>query len=194
MTVEELTELIENRLIPTLAGCLAHWGVTRDTAQDIVQITLLHCLVVSRSLREIDNPTWYIIRIAHNALRDHLRETSRMVALEENGVSEKATSRFERTPPPKVDLDAAIALLGDEDRWLINQHYFADVSYSELAKMLGLTTDCLHTRMRRIRLQLRAHLNARIESAADADLRVSRKGVSSDVGNPSRRTSIKVRA
>jgi RNA polymerase sigma-70 factor (ECF subfamily) len=57
-------------------------------------------------------------------------------------------------------LKEAVAKLPERARELINLHYFAQLSYDEIAKLLGITPEAIHGRLQRARRRLRELVEA----------------------------------
>ena len=137
---------------------------TREIAEDITSEVFLKAL---RSLRSYDSrlsaPRTWLIRIARNAVPDHLRALrrhgSRHVSIErvpdpasgapsqEEGVLEEERKRL---------LMTSVATLRQADQEILSLRYGADLGNREIAESLGITANAVAVRIHRALERLRA--------------------------------------
>ena len=121
-------------------------------AEDLTQETFLRALGASYSPNGHERA--WVFQIARNLARDHLRVHARVgpaAPLDDPPGSH-------RDPALAVDLDAALATLGEDDREVFLLKEVGGLGYAEIAAACGLTPDAVRSRLHRARLALRKHL------------------------------------
>lgn len=136
-----------------------------DLAGDVVQEALLRAWLDLPKLREPDRfGPWLRGIVRHMALRA-LREIGRVQLLAEQL---KATSASVVTPAPPDDaaqrseqrqiLQHALNRLGEANREAVWLHYVEDLSYAQIASLLGISQTAVQGRLQRGREELREEL------------------------------------
>lgn len=130
-------------------------------AQDALQETLLR---VAKYVRRFDSETifWsWLTRVARTAALDARRKQSRYRSLLERF----AFWRTSELAPPVPDTDPLHPSLADalgdlpaQDRWLLEQKYYAGATVRDIAFQAGNTEKAIESRLLRLRRQLRERL------------------------------------
>ena len=142
-SVDELLASFAPRVYGLLFRIVGH----RDTAEDLMQETMLRAFRALPSYRPEGKFEAWIFRIAINLARDWIRRRPMepSVGLEETG--DAAGPRDPPTePPPDAALDrgeraarveAAVARLSPADREVILLRYYADMAFKDIARATG---------------------------------------------------------
>jgi RNA polymerase sigma-70 factor (ECF subfamily) len=153
-------ELVEQNL-----GWLRGWlgarlsGRHRQEVDDLCQEVALHALRGAERLRSPERLVPWLYRIAANVLNDYLRSRARrqpMSALSEN-VPERTdfSARIEEDEEARRLLDLVLELPPRYREPLLLRHA-QDLSYAEIARILGLKENAVQVRIFRAREALRA--------------------------------------
>jgi len=147
----------------------------RETAQEVTQEAFL---TVFRKLRQYrgDAPFWgWLRRVVANQAISTLRRSpgSGDLQLQDNHA---ATQGDQDRVGLAMDLEAALALLGGEDRAVVWLHDVEGYGHKEIADLFGKTESFSKTRLSRARARLRDLLEPHRESpgANDSSARVNR--------------------
>lgn len=148
----EVQRLVETYSDLILRLSYTYLGSTAD-AQDICQNVFLKLLQSPRSFESSRHERAFLIRMAVNLCKDHLKSHWRRttVALEE----------AEAVPAPQPEegsLLAAVALLPPKYRTVIYLYYYEGYSAKEIAALLGEKPATVFTRLDRGRQKLRLYL------------------------------------
>lgn len=160
-TAEE--ELL-GRHLPWLRGWLRArlHGHRRQDVDDLCQDILLRALRGMHRLRRRERLAAWLYRIANNLLRDYFRRQRRC----------QEVSGLEVDPPGELDVEALVDR-DDEARRLLQRvsalpskyrepmilRHVHDLSYDEIAEILGITTNNVQVRIFRARRMLRDALS-----------------------------------
>lgn len=139
-----------------------------DTAEDVTQETFV---VAWRRLRTI--------RLVDGSVLPWLLVTSRQVGLNTaRKAARRRTTELDQDPPSaldvettveaelaRVEIDAAVAALGELDQRLYALCVDGDHSYEQAARDLGVTHAVVRNRLHRLRARLRADLRAMRETS-----------------------------
>ena len=109
--------------------------------------------------------TW-IYRIAYNVFLNHRTRTRELAALPQGFESQAAAPDDELSPrrcDMRRDLAGAIAALPDRYRVVVTLYYLEDVSYPEIAEVLGLPLGTVKTHLHRAKKMLREQLREQPE-------------------------------
>lgn len=124
---------------------------SHDTAHDVVQDAFAHALVSLRGFRTEGSLEGWVWRIAFRlALRERRNGRERHLA----------TSIAPTVPHPERDLALAGALqrLSPRKRLIVFLHYFADLSYSEIARICSISEGTVAATLTQARTLLRQAL------------------------------------
>ena len=125
----------------------------RETAQDLTQETFLRATTADAPDDEPQQRAW-IFRIARNLALNHLRDTSRHLALLPDA------PRADNAAPHDTALivNEAIGKLSALDRDVLVLRESAGLTYDEIAATCDITTDAVRARLQRARQELRVLL------------------------------------
>jgi RNA polymerase sigma-70 factor (ECF subfamily) len=121
-------------------------------AEDLTQETFLRAL--GGSYTASGQEQGWIFQIARNLARDHLRFHARAPILGELGEHPAKCSDSVLA----LELESALATLGDDDREVFLLKEVGGLAYAEIAEVCGLTPDAVRSRLHRARLALRRQL------------------------------------
>ncbi|MEZ4732536.1 MAG: RNA polymerase sigma factor [Caldilineaceae bacterium] len=156
---------------PRLVRLCSHLTGDSHAAEDLAQEALLIAWRRRQQLTEPAGVAHWLTAIARNVCRHHQRAQTRRQRhlLSVNLAAE--TSPIDLAPTTDFDLevelerselitllDRALALLPDETRGLLIQHYVEELPQAELAARLGMTTGAVAVRLHRGKLALRQTL------------------------------------
>lgn len=135
-----------------------------DDYEELVQHTLTGCVEGQGRYRGEGNFRSYLLGIACNVLRDHLRQryrdgqvdfaSSSVIDLGQPGPSTVTDSRREQ-----LILLQALRRLPLDDQIALELQYWEQLSSSQIAEILGAPAATVRTRIRRARQQLRGHID-----------------------------------
>lgn len=140
-------------------------GLVRDAADDVQQEVWL---AVYLGIRDLSNPrafrTWLFRTTRHRAI-DFLRREKRETELFVDAAMDVAdlTESADDSSAPVDDraLDAAMALLAPAQREVLLLHYRDDLSYAEIALVVGCSIGTVRSRLhhakRKVREQYESH-------------------------------------
>ncbi|MBL8901405.1 MAG: sigma-70 family RNA polymerase sigma factor [Planctomycetes bacterium] len=130
-----------------------------ERARDVVQETMLQWLRGGPSESDPGCAAW-LFRVCRNAALDVLRKERRMSSLDDLALAERAATE----PPPEAALDHAerrrmlkelLALLSEKQREALRLKFQAELSYREIAEVMGVTVNhvgvLLHEALRKLR-------------------------------------------
>jgi RNA polymerase sigma-70 factor (ECF subfamily) len=125
----------------------------RETAQDLTQETFLRATTSDAPDHEPQQRAW-IFRIARNLALNHIRDTSRHLALAPDA------NRTDIPAPNDIALivNEALGKLSALDRDVLVLRESAGLTYDEIATTCDMTTDAVRARLQRARGALRAML------------------------------------
>lgn len=140
-----------------------------SVAEDLTQDVFLRLLRYGASFdRDRAFKPW-LFSVAHNVLRDHFNDATRKIA---------ATTETIENPDPRPDqsrrleakdrlarVEASLALLSDEQRMTLILARFHDLSYREIAQILGCSEGAVKARVYRA-LHTLSKLLDRMESSS----------------------------
>jgi RNA polymerase sigma factor (sigma-70 family) len=143
---------------PSLAGFFARHGKRAADAQDLVQQTFLRLHRARYEYRRGERLRPWLFTIARNAAYDHGRRQQRRPEV-------YCDLELQAAPAPVQDellqaertriVAAALAALPQKQQDLVNQHWFEDRSWTEIATRQGVAATTLRVRAHRACIQLR---------------------------------------
>jgi RNA polymerase sigma-70 factor, ECF subfamily len=123
-------------------------------AEDIAQDALLRAWRRRSTLRDAERRTQWLAAIVRNeAFRQHARirpDPIAVVELYEGAEDERVVAAVEQ-----ADLRAALKLLSDRDRRLLDMRYREDLTQGAIAARLGIPEGTVKVRLHRARNKLR---------------------------------------
>lgn len=131
-----------------------------DRAEDLVQETYRIAFEHWRTLREPAACRAWLLRILHNAHVDELRRTRRLVPVEGEAwdlPDPRALADPERSALANLSierLDAMLAQLPSEARWLFWLREVEGLSYGELGEIFDVPVGTIRSRLARLRVRL----------------------------------------
>jgi len=125
----------------------------RETAQDLTQETFLRATTSDAPDQEPQQRAW-IFRIARNLALNHIRDTSRHLALAPDA------NRTDTPAPNDIALivNEALGKLSALDRDVLVLRESAGLTYDEIAATCDMTADAVRARLQRARGALRVML------------------------------------
>ena len=163
-------ELFE-RYAPMLVRYFMRHGKRPTDAQDLTQETFLHLHRARADFRAGESLRPWLFTIARNLSHDHGRRALRRPE------AFYEVDRFE-APEPGRDhaalvhaerceaLNAALSQLSPSDRSLLDEHWFGDVAFSEIAARDGVQCSTLRVRAHRACQRLREMISVRHRAVA----------------------------
>lgn len=165
-----LTDLYD-AYAPRVYGLLVRLTRSRDLAEDLLQETFLR---MTRTIGEYAHDgrfeAW-LFRIAGNLARDHVRRVQRRGSMASLDGSEAPDGGFEpadrhhEAPPAALDraeaaeaLAAAIDRLPPDDREIVLLRHYGELSFKEIAALLGVPLGTALARGHRALKKLKAYL------------------------------------
>jgi RNA polymerase sigma-70 factor (ECF subfamily) len=142
----------------------------RETAQDLTQETFLRATRAPGPAEAPHQRAW-IFRIARNLALNHLRDTSRHLAVAPNAAEESAAATHDTTLIVKEALGQLSPL--DRDVFLLRES--VGLSYEEIATTSEITTDAVRSRLQRARQSLRLMLQDALVSERGRGIRFSNR-------------------
>ncbi len=125
----------------------------RETAQDLTQETFLRATTSNAPDHEPEQRAW-IFRIARNLALNHIRDTSRHLALAPDAPHADTSAAHDTA----LIVNDAIGKLSALDRDVLMLRESAGLTYDEIATTCGITTDAVRARLQRARQALRVML------------------------------------
>jgi len=126
--------LYERRFTALVAGAYAVLGQT-ETARDVVQEAFARALRNARSFRDEGSLEGWVWRIVLNVARDTARRT-RFAELSADELVDLTSLQADRTG--SAELREELRALPERQRLAVFLHYYADLPYEEVARLLGI--------------------------------------------------------
>lgn len=167
-----LTELIE-RYSPRVFGLLYRLTRSRDAAEDLLQETFLRVVRTIDRYEHVGRFEAWLFRIAANLARDRARQRARrgdMTPVDVSWADERdqpadhdlvrATDPLERVVQREAreQLLAALGRLSEPEREIVLLRHYSELSFREIAELLGVPLGTALARAHRALKHLRAHL------------------------------------
>lgn len=130
-------------------------------AEDVVSETVMYAYETIGQLRSEDKFRHWIFKILSNQCRkkrkSYMRETGEVPA----DLSEAADPMLQTEE--KRDLEAAMLILSEEERWIVNAFVFAGYRGDEIASFLGIKPSTIRSKYRRALQKMRKYLEHGLE-------------------------------
>ena len=107
-------------------------------AQDIAQDTFVKVWETAPAYRPQGSPMAWLLTIARNLARSRLRQSGRLVGLDEEDWNAIPAADPDVTPEDRQVLQEALARLGEEERQIILLHAVSGLKHREIADLLEL--------------------------------------------------------
>lgn len=136
-----------DRITPKLFGYLINTMRDKAVAEDLLQTTWLKALKsLPRFQRKGKGFEAWIFAIAHNECRQHWRATGREIPLDPliHDVPDISLSS-----PDNLFIEQVLRKLSEDDRELLRLRYIADLSLSDLARILNINFVTVRVRVHR---------------------------------------------
>jgi len=165
---ETLVERYQNRLV----GILFHLVGNRDEAEDLCQEVFLRIYKARKGYRPRAKFSTWLFTIANNTALNHLRNKGRNPSVPMSGTDSQAVASVaqqlagrEGTPSAQMrqaelsDLvRAALAVLNEDQKLAVLLNKFEEMSYAEIADVMGRSPAAVKSLLARARNQLREQL------------------------------------
>lgn len=129
--------------------------VGTTAALDLTQQTFLHLHRSRRDYRAGAPVAPWILTIAQNVLRDHLRRRARAPFSVAHFDEPAARARPQAESDARESVQAALAQLPDTQRAVVRAHWFEHRSFPQIARELGITPGAVRVRAHRAYRTLR---------------------------------------
>lgn len=170
-------EALFRRFAPQLKGMARRQLRSEELARDLVQQTFLHVHRARNDFRHGSRVRPWLFTIATNLVREHYRrtgrrpETSYEEAREDRPSLEPSVEPVDLAELESIRLDErrlreALGRLPDNQRLVIELHWFQGHPFPEVARMVGASLSAVKVRAHRGYAKLR-HLVAEARSEAD---------------------------
>jgi RNA polymerase sigma factor (sigma-70 family) len=135
----------------------------RDGAEDVEQETVLACLENIDRLSRASNTEAFLVAVARNQLRLHLRQRTRMSHRHAVAATlEPLRHCHDRGADDQADsLDLVLEELPGPMRSLVQMVYWSGLSQPQVAAILGVPVGTVATRLRLAKTRLRVLLETR---------------------------------
>ena len=150
--LSEILHRYESPLIGYLISILAD----RDTAEDIAQDTFLKLIKRPPLILSSGKLKPWLFRVAHNLARDFQRKHGRTHIVE--AVPDEADPT-PTAPGSQHDTEVLLSQLSPEIREVVSLRIYADLSFKEISKQLGIPIGTATWRMKHGLESLRNHIN-----------------------------------
>jgi RNA polymerase sigma-70 factor, ECF subfamily len=167
---QELVELYQHRLV----AVMHHLVGNAEEAEDLAQEVFLRVYKVRHKYRPRAKFSTWMFTIANNLALNVLRSRRRKPAVPLNlrdsgplgpNPADQLVRDKQRQPPERMQqrelaaiVQEAIARLNERQRVAVVLNKFEDMSYEEIAEVMGLTTKAVKSLLSRARVKLRAAL------------------------------------
>jgi RNA polymerase sigma-70 factor (ECF subfamily) len=142
---------------------LRRMGARAADAEDMTQQVFLRVLAALPAYEERQLEKAWVFRIARNVRTDHFRAEARRPLREPLDELPRAAAPVELST--RLDIDAALASLGEAEREAFLLREVGGLGYSEIAASTGATADSVRNRIHRARVALRDALGSHRPSA-----------------------------
>lgn len=150
-------DAIFRRYAPRLLGLFRRGGADEPVAQDLLQQTFLHVHRARRDFRRGVSLRPWLFAIACNVQREHWRRRSRRPEAALDDATSPSVDPGASTPRERL-VRRALGQLPDAQREVIVLHWFEDLTFPEIAAVLGASVPAVKVRAHRGYEALRALL------------------------------------
>jgi RNA polymerase sigma-70 factor, ECF subfamily len=144
-------------------------GGERSRAQDAVQQVFLK-LIEDTNLRQVANKKAYLFACVRNAVLNDARRLQRSVALDPDSPWFKAPQddSAKKDPAEELALRRALVALPDDQRQIVVLHLWGELTFLEMAALLGLSPNTAASRYRYALAKLRESMLGEASGKAGA--------------------------
>jgi len=143
---------------------------SRERAEDLTQDTFLAVIRAAERYEPLASVRTYFYSIATNLLLGERRKHVRLSGAMEPGNSNEEPPEGLRDPDDVLWVRQALQKLGPLEREILMLREYEQLSYAEIAEVLGLPVNTVRSRLFRSREALRGHLQP-LEKTMDASHR-----------------------
>ena len=143
-----LGKLFERHHAEVYAYC-ARITLDADAAADLLQETFMRVLKYRRSFTDDSRFRPWLFRVARNTCRDHLGRVRRQTSTDAEWLGGESGHAGEADTGATAALESALALLQPDDRELLVLKRLHQLSYPELAGILGCSEGAARVRVHR---------------------------------------------
>jgi len=153
----------------TVLGLAYNYVRNFHTAEDLAQETFVQAYQSISTLRDSARIKVWLLRILRNKCIDHIRRNPRQLSLDQDQelqreVSRKAVQAPAQEPEPRriteEDLFETLDSLRSDYREIFIMKHVDNLSYKEIADLLGMTVSAVGEKLYRVRSMIRAKLEA----------------------------------
>ena len=116
---------------------------SRELAEDVTQDVFMKLFAIPQDLA-VKYPRAWVFQMTHNAAIDALRREKPSEDID--GISQCAA---ERDIAQQLDIEKALAALPQTEREIVSLHLNAELTFSEIADVTGLTLSSVYRRYRK---------------------------------------------
>ncbi len=151
-------EMLMQRYTPQVYGAAIRLMKDNDNAAEVTQMAFIQAYKQLSSWRGENFGAWVTIIANHIALRLLEKEKRRQnVPLDEN--TDLPDEPYDEQKEEQIiSLEQAVAALPEQDRFIIEQHYYHNISLADIARRLGQTENNIKVRLFRTRERLKKKL------------------------------------
>ncbi|NLW78677.1 MAG: RNA polymerase sigma factor [Ruminococcaceae bacterium] len=129
-----------------------------QSAEDVMQDTYVAVYSNAASYRPMGKPMAWILTIVRNLARMRLRKKSGTDTPLEDSPAPPPTAGFEQNTLDRLVLQAALGILGDDERQIVMLHSLTGLKHREIAALLELPLGTVLSKYRRALPKLQNYL------------------------------------
>lgn len=153
MDINQQAEYLANTYADTILRLSYTYLKNTQDAQDICQTVFLKLLTTPKHFQSAEHERAYIMRMTANACKDVLKSASRKKICSLDTAVDIAAPQ-----EPFGEVLSAVDRLPQKYRTVIYLFYYEGYTAPEIAKILGIPTATVHTRLARGRAKLKPYL------------------------------------
>jgi RNA polymerase sigma-70 factor, ECF subfamily len=157
---DALAELI-NRYYRRLRYFISQLSDSLEMTEDIFQDTWLRVIGKMHTLRNVESFTTWLYRIARNTAYQQLRGKKRSCELHDNIVPPDEETRDVFSPEDAAQIHDGLKKLHPLHREVLVLHFLEQMSYQQVAEILGCNLNTVKSRIHYAKLALRKEMEAK---------------------------------
>jgi RNA polymerase sigma-70 factor (ECF subfamily) len=157
---EALSELIV-RYSRRLRYFISHLSDSPEMTEDIFQDTWVGVIGKMHTLRNIESFTTWLYRIARNTAYQQLRRKKRSCELHDNIIPPNEQPNDAFSPADAARIHDGLKKLHPAHREVLVLHFLEQVSYQQVAEILGCNLNTVKSRIHYAKLALRKEMEAK---------------------------------